>query len=214
MSNVIKVITYQPITIDNIKTSQFTKKGTLTAQIRQQVITKTSYPAVNTNDGVTSDIFAGEFENVGIGKEYSNTENRVAFITVPDTCTVQMLQNKLNGLVQAGKQPVIMKIVSNRPILTDNQKASIASQLKTMDDYANTQAIRFSKHNTEGNANKLILDDNQNVLYKRTFFQADKVADVNTCDPNDTYVSPQLEEEMKAVLITNSVLQDSNNGLF
>lgn len=186
---------YSKITIDSVNASRYQKAGTLTCQLRQVVNTVTTYPSVQLSDGVSDSLFgASEFTNVSEGQSYENSETRIAWINVPSGTTVQAVQAKLDALYAAGKQPCIMKVVSNYPILTDNQKIAIDRNLKSMDDFANSQVIRYGSNHA--NAGSLILDDNGNAMYKRNFFQADMVEDENRCSADNVYTSTEIAAEL------------------
>lgn len=188
---------YGKISIDSVQASSYQKAGTLTCQLRQVINTKTTYPSVQLSDGVSDSLFgSSEFTNVAEGQTYENNETRIAWINVPSDTTVQAVQAKLDALYSAGKEPCIMKIVSNEPILTDNQLNAISRGLKTMDDFANSQVVRYGENHPNGNV--LILDDNGNPMYKRTFFQSEMVEDENRCSADKVYVSAEIAEELSA----------------
>jgi hypothetical protein len=192
---IIREKNYAKITIDSVSASSYQKQGTLTAQLRQVVSTKTTYPSTQLSDGVSDNLFgASEFTSVSAGQTYENSETRIAWINVPSNTTVQGVQAKLDALYSAGKQPCIMKVVSNEPILTDNQLNAISRGLKTMDDFANSQVVRYGSNHA--NAGALILDDNGNPMYKRNFFQLDKVEDENRCSADKVYLSTEIAEEL------------------
>ena len=77
------------------------------------------------------------------GQTYTNSEKRVAFINVPTGTTVQMVELKLKQLVDSGKEPCIMKVISSEPILSDNQKAAMTKGFKTLDEFADSQVVRY-----------------------------------------------------------------------
>ena len=194
---------YSKITIDSVSASQYQKAGTLTAQLRQVVTTTTVYPSVKINDGMSDSLFgSSEFTQVEEGQTYENTENRVAWINVPAGTTVQAVQAKLDALYAAGKEPCIMKKISNHPILSDGQKTAIAKGYKTMDDFANKQVIRYGgNHQLAGS---LILDDNGNPMYKRTMFIGDKVEDENDCHPDNVFMSAEIAAEASTSAVDNT----------
>lgn len=207
MSNVTKTVTRGPVTIDKISVSAYQKDGMLTAQLRQQVTIETTYPAPSNSDGITSNLFADEFSSKG--KTYSNTENRVAFLIVPSHITVQILQARLAQLMTGGSNPGIMKVTSSSPILTDNQVYAINEGLKTKDQFADSQVVRYSDKNTEGKAGQLILDDSGNPIYKRNFFIDNVTEDVSRGDSEGVYMSAQIETELaslRANIVDNGLL--------
>ena len=186
---------YGKITIDSVQASRYQKAGTLTCQLRQVVNTSVTYPSTQLSDGVSDNLFGtSEFTDVEAGQTYENSETRIAWINVPSGTTVQAVQKKLDDLYAAGKEPCIMKVVSNFPILTDNQKIAIDRNLKSMDDFADSQAVRYGSNHA--NAGALILDDNGNPMYKRNFFQADMVEDENRCSVDNVYLSTNIASEL------------------
>ena len=191
---VTKNVSYGAVTIDSIKASKYQKSGTLTAQLRQIVTTITTYPSTQISDGMSDNLFGASEFNVADGKSYTNTENRIAFINVPDTATVQVMEQKLAALIAAGKTPCIYKTISNSPILSENQEVAIVKGFKTLSDFANAQVVRYGKNHE--NAGALILDGNGNPIYKRTGFKADKVEDSNDCGHSEVFMSAEIKEEL------------------
>jgi hypothetical protein len=188
---------YGKLTIDSVQASRYQKAGTLTCQLRQVVTTSTTYPSTQISDGVSDNLFgASEFTDVGEGQTYENSETRIAWLNVPAGTTIQAVQSKLDALYAAGKEPCIMKVISNEPILTDNQRNAISKGLKTMDDFANSQVIRYGSNHS--NANALILDDNGNPMYKRTFFLQEMTEDENRCSAEDVYLSSEIAAELSS----------------
>jgi len=204
---VSKKVSLGELTIDSVKASKYQKAGTLTVQFRQVITTVTTYPSTNISDGISDNLFSMNEFNVGEGKSYTNTETRIAWINVPDTATVQVLNAKLAALVAAGKTPCIAKKISNFPILSENQEVAITKGFKTMDDFANSQVVRYGSNHA--NAGALILDDNGNPMYKRTYFKEDKVEDENDCGMSEVYISSEIGAELAA-----SVEQDDTIALF
>ena len=191
---ITKNTTYGDVTIDSVKASKYQKNGTLTAQLRQVIKTITTYPSTVIGDGVSDNLFDDNEFSLSEGKSYENEETRVTWINVPDTCTIQVLQQRLDNLKAQGKQPCIMKVVSNEPILTDNQKNAIDRGLKTKDDFADKQVVRYGK-NSE-NQGALILDSEGNPMYKRNYFFKDRVEDENHCGVSEVYLSSKIAEEL------------------
>ena len=207
LMQVTKKVSLGKLTIDSVKASKYQKAGTLTVQFRQIITTVTTYPSTNVSDGISDNLFAVSEFNVGEGKSYTNTETRIAWINVPDSATIQVLNAKLDALVAAGKTPCIAKTISNSPILSGNQEVAITKGFKTMDDFANSQVVRYG--NNHANAGALILDGEGNPMYKRTYFKEDKVEDENTCGMGEVYFSSEIGAEL-----ASTVEQDDTIGLF
>lgn len=200
---------YGKLTIDSVNASMYQKAGTLTAQLRQVIKTKTTYPSSTISDGVSDNLFSMNEFDIEDGQTFENSETRVAFINVPAGSTLQMVELKIKALEDAGKKPCICKVISNEPILTPNQEAAIAKGLKTLDDFANSQVVRYGTNHV--NAGQLILDDSGKVMYKRTFFKASHVEDENNCGTGEGYMSPAIAEELNAVVDS---VEEQVNGLF
>lgn len=204
---VTKKVSLGKLSIDSVKASKYQKAGTLTVQFRQIITTVSTYPSTNISDGISDNLFAMNEFSIGEGKSYTNTETRIAWINVPEGATVQVLQSKIDNLIATGKTPCIAKKVSNYPILSENQEVAITKGFKTMDDFANSQVVRYG--NNHANAGALILDSDGNPMYKRTYFKADKVEDENDCGNCEVYFSSEIGAEL-----ASTVEQDDTIALF
>ena len=85
-----KTVKRSAITLDSIGAGEFTKKGTLTAQVRQVITTVSMYAAKQT----TTEMQGGLFSQAAFGAEfmdkpYESIENRVAWIPVPENTTAE-----------------------------------------------------------------------------------------------------------------------------
>lgn len=192
------------ITLDKISVTDFQKKGTKTAQIRQVVTTKSFYPSQKTGSNLQANIF--NTEDFGFKEqEFESTENRMAFIPVPENITNEAVIAKLEAAYASGA--TIYKALSNHPILDDNQVYAIDNiDTVTKDKFANSQVVRYPENEetkANGTAGQLLLDNNGKVQYRRTFFwntaQDDK--DIRTAVATDVYVSAEIKAELEGASI-------------
>jgi len=177
------------ITIDKVYAGAYQKEGTITAQLRQAVTTTAFYPSKQ----ITNSLQENPFQMTDFGfeeKEFANTENRVAWIDVP----VGVTSDDVLGRI--AETACLYRIMSNRPILSDNQVYSIEVGLKTMDDYADSQVVKFG--NGHENAGQIILDTNGKPQYRAIFYSNTAKADVEmrTEIANDFYASAQISAEL------------------
>jgi hypothetical protein len=189
--NGIKTVTeIYSIMVDEVKVSEYQKKDELQAQLRQKrVITKT-YPSTKvTNSLQTATIF--DIEAFGFDEEdHTNEEFRMAWVPVPAGKTAKDVQAMLDKMTEAG----IYKILSNKPILTDEQQYSITQGQKTMDDYATTQAARYPD-NHDLYPGQLILKDGR-VQYRATFFTDVPKDDIDYRGKVEEYRTADIEAEL------------------
>lgn len=189
-----KVVTKTPISVDKVYAGDFQKEGTKSAQIRQAVKTVSFYPAKQITSSHQDNPFAlGEFGFEE--KDYENTENRVVWIDVPANCSIDDVLAKLP------KESVLFRVLSNRPTLTNHQVYSIEANQKTMDDYANSQVVRFGNgHEKEG---QLVLDANGKPQYRCIFYSNTAKEDIDgrTEHAEDFYASTQIRVEMSGAQV-------------
>lgn len=194
-------ISKSAIVLDEIKKGENQKAGTLTAQLRQKITTKSTYPSKKVDNNLQDSLFSIEafgFE----GKDFTSEENRVAWIPVPEVATKDQVQAMLDKANANGA--CIYKVLSNAPILTDDQKYAIQAQLRTMDDFANAQVVRYPE-NTQVNgvdvSNQLVLDKAGNVQYRRTFFSATSKEDIDQRDANNIFMSMEIAAELEGASV-------------
>lgn len=198
-----------PITVDHVMSSQFDKPGTQQAQIRQQITVKSYYPTAQIVNSKSDNLFArSEFSTLS-EREFTNVENRVTWMIVPEGTTAADVESRLKQHPKA----IIYREISNRPILTDNQMLALNAGLQTMDDYANRQVLRFAEGTTDDEtgedlSGQLILDPNGKVQYRVNFFSMDGKADVDhrNKDKADFYASPEIMEEIGAGNLLNQTM--------
>lgn len=198
-SGVKKVVSVSEITLDKLGVSgEFQKPGTITAQIRQIVRTESSYPEKKVTSNLQANFFATEDYGFG-SKDYSNDENRVAFLLVPENATEAIIIAKLQTANAAGG--CIYRVLSNSPILDDNQKYAISAALRTVNQFANSQVVRYPKtaeNDLKGLSGKIWTDAAGNIQYRRTFYWNTPQEDVDLRDASKpVYMSPEIAAELK-----------------
>ena len=199
-NKIVKQSTVGPLLVDKVYEAQYQKEGTLTAQLKQTIETKSLYPSKSVTSNMQDNPFAQE--DFGFTpQEYNSSETRVAWIPVPAGSTVESVTAQLEKI--AGR--TIQRVLANRPILSDNQKYAIGAGQTTEDIIAASQVLRFPD-NHETTPNKLILDKNGKIQYKANFFRNTKVEDLDyrTEAKDDFYASKELLEELNAGIATNS----------
>lgn len=178
------------VTIDKIEPAKF-KKDTLQAQLRQIFTTVSAYPSQK----VESDMQKGLFATSEFGfteQTFESVENRIAFLFIPQGTTKEALEAKLK--VANENKAIIYRVLSNKPILDENQKAGITAGQTTEDIIGDAQAVRFPKgHAQEG---LLIKDKNSNVQYRRTFFWDSPKEDVDLRNTTDVYLTEKIAAEV------------------
>ena len=187
---------------------EYQKAGTKTLEVRQTVTTVSKYPSARVSNNLQSNIFATEefgFEN----QEYVSKEERVAWILVPEAATEEAIKAKLEAANKAGG--TLYRVLSNEPILSDDQLYAINQGLRTKDQFAERQVLRYPDNETtraEGTANKIILDVHGNVQYRRVYFWHEPKADMDLRDPNKVYTSPAIAQEVADLKLQNIILEN------
>jgi len=182
--------------ITRVYKSDWQKEGTESAEIKQTIETKSFYPSKSVSNDMQDNIFATE--DFGFAEqEFLATETRVAWIDVPLGTAVDAVKEQLTKFPNA----TIYKVLSNKPVLTSDQKYAVANGITTLDGIGDRQAVRYSeKHDVADLRGKLILDNNGKIQYRQTYFS--KVAkgdiDARTADAEDVYMSANLKAELEA----------------
>jgi hypothetical protein len=176
--------------VSRVHATAYQKEGTLTAEIKQTVTTKSYYPSKSVSNNFQDNPFStAEF---GFSeKEYATPERRVVWIDVPTGSTVESVVAKLASLPSA----TIYKILANHPIISDSQAYAIKAGLTSMEAIADKQAVRYPDGHAE--AGKLILK-NGKPQFKGNFFKATACEDqdLRTADPADFYATPKMKAEL------------------
>lgn len=200
------------IMLDKIFEGEFQKKGTLSAQIRQEIVTKSFYPSKKVSNEARGNIFTTEdfgFDST----EFESKETRMDWLPVPENATVEQVQKLLDAAYAGGA--TIYRVLSNQPIITSDQAYSIEQGQKTLNDYANAQVVRYPEGAKVKDANgveqdvsnQLIVDKDSNVKYRKTFFWKDLVngeihADSDLSKGTTTcYKTPEIKAELEGASV-------------
>lgn len=171
----------------------YQKDKTLTAEIKQTVKTSSFYPTKSVSNDMQDNVFGIKDFGFQENEPYENIETRVAWIDVPTTSTIESVVESLKGFPNA----TLYKVLSNRPILTSDQKRGIAGGLTTMETIANRQVVRYP--DSHRNAKSLVVDENGKVQYRQIYFKRESVADMDlrTSDVADVYLTEEIKNELE-----------------
>ena len=206
------VKTYHPIEVreEEIKTSQYTKAGTVQATLRQRVETVSYYPTTSLSNNMSDNLFSvADF--TGIQSDPRTTvENRVTWMTVPEGTTADQILARLQNYPEA----TIYRVLSNHPILTDKQTSALKAGLGSMETYAKAQLVKygfqpdgnpiFDEATGEVKSGKPILDfRTQKLQYKVNHFSLTAKDDINLKNdvPGDMFISQDVMENHGAALV-------------
>jgi len=186
----------------------YNQDGELTAEIRQEINTVSSYPSKQISNSMSDNIFGQEDFSQETHKptEYTNVEKRVAWLTVPEDSDEKSVTEKLKTFANAS----LFKVLSNHPILTEEQRYAISSGVTTKDIISESQVVKIptnDKTEQEGTANNIVLDPTGKVQYRSVFFSADGTKeddDRRNPEPTDFYLSSSIETELNAQLEDDS----------
>jgi hypothetical protein len=184
-----KEVTKTGVTIDKVYVGDFQKEGTKSCQLRQVVKTISYYPSKQ----IKSNMQDNPFSIVDFGfaeQQFPNTENRVAWIDVPMAATQDDVLAKLPTT------SCLYRVMSNRPILTNNQAYAIDEGLRTMDEFAATQIVRYG---TESEfAGQIVKDENGKPQYRQIFYSnvAKEDSDLRNAVASDYYASAAIVAEL------------------
>lgn len=192
MSNAERTeVTKSKISFSRLFTNNYQKQGSKTLEIKQEIRTTSFYPSKKFDSNLQDSLFSNsEFDGTE-EKEYSVTETRVAWLLVPAEKTESEVKQMINAL---SSEACIYKYLSNQPILDDNQLNAISNGLRTKDQFAMSQIVRYPDNHA--NANELILDPNGNIQYRRTFFSKTSKEDIDTRGSGDVYIPEEIAHEI------------------
>lgn len=191
MENTItKDVHASAVSVDKVYVAEFQKEGTKTAQLRQEITTVTSYPSKQVASNLQNNPF--NLSDFGFSTDdYSNTEKRVAWIDIPAS-----ISETTDVLGKISKDSCLYRIMSNSPILSENQKYAIDQGLRTLDQYADSQVVRYGDNHAQ--AGQLIKDDAGKPQYRAIFFWNGPKNDVDlrTGQADDFYASASIAAEL------------------
>jgi hypothetical protein len=193
-NEVVREKSFAPITVARVFKGDYQKEGTLTAELKQAVTITSHYPTRAIVNSLQDNIFSAEdfsFEP----ETHVNVETRVAWINIPENASINDVETRL----KKAKKAVLYRIMSNRPILTDNQQNAINNpDLEAeLDTFALTQVVRYGEDRGDL-AGKLILDRNGKVQYRSVFFSSEPKEDEDrrNADLEDVYIPEEIHAEL------------------
>lgn len=194
-----------PITVNADKglyKAEYQKDGSVTAELHQSVTTTSYYSSKKVDSNMSDNLFGTQ--EFGYGEQkFESTENRVSWMIVPISATLAEVTKRVTEAFEKGAR--LYKVLANKPVLDDNQKYAIEQGLKTMDDFANSQVVRYPETDgttANGTAGKLVLDNAGNVQYRRIFFSATTKEDLDLRNAEEVFVSPEIKAELQGVEAT------------
>lgn len=184
-----KTSSFSPVIVESVERNRFNK---LQAKL-SSIETITSVYGLKTGvSSLDSQIFpANAF---GTGETYTNESKRVFFLTVPESLdTVEKVQEYLKKFPNLH----LYKILSTKPILSNEDIAAINSGKLSLDTKANQQIVR----NAEGK----IVPFKGKPQYKRICLSIEFREDEDLRNSEDCYTSSEIWEEMhpKTEEVTN-----------
>lgn len=187
-------VTRSKISFSRLYKASYQKEGSKTLEVKQLIKTTSHYPSKKYNSSLQDGLFS-ESDFGAETNTYTQEETRVAWILVPENKTETEIKLMINNLPNS----CIYKVLSNEPILDENQKQSIATGLKTKADFANAQVVRYGDNHEK--AGQLILDTDGNVQYRRTFFSKEVKADEDYRGVVEVYMSREIEMEFEGASV-------------
>ena len=191
------IIEKSEVEVTDLEVSNFQKKGTKTATLKQTIKTTSYYPTKKITSNMQDNIYdLSDFGEDFKPEPYENTRVAVAFLNeVPEKETLENMQRKMKNFPNA----CIYRVLRNEPFLTDNQIYAVEKGLKTKAEFAEKQVVR----NAEG---KLVLDKNGKVQYKCSFFSSTEKEDLDwrTEDPEDMYMTDSIELEYNEAILLSA----------
>lgn len=192
-SKIRKEVSVSNISVSRVYQTEFDKEGTITAELKQTVTTKSYYPTKSVSNSLQDNIF--DASDFGFQEqEFESKDTRVAWIAVPIGSTPESVSKQLESFSKAN----IYKVLSNHPILSEEDKFAIEDPTLevTKELIAEKQAVRYSKDHEK--AGQLVLDINGKIQYRRTAFSKSGHEDIDkrTVNPSDCYLTDVLKAEL------------------
>ena len=201
-SGIRKETAKTPVALRRVYVADFQKEGSKTVELGQEVTTTSFYPSKkvssNLQDGLASPAEFGYAEQA-----FPNVENRVAWVLVPTAMDDAEIAKRIAADSTNGS--CIYRVLSNQPILDENQEYAIEAGLRTKDQFADSQVIRYPENNNtiaDGTAGKVVKDGSGKVQYRRTFYSKAPKADIDNRDGNEFLSENLLVELQGASVVT------------
>lgn len=176
-----KTSTFSPVVVETVEKNQFS--GKLQARISSIETIISVYGIKNGASSLDSQIFSTK--DFGEGETHKNESKRVFFLSVPDNMdTVEKVQEHLKKFPNLH----LFRILSNKPILSNEDLASINNGKLTLDTKANNQVVR-------DNEGKIVPFEGK-PQYKRICLSTEFREDEDLRNSGDAYTSSSIWEEM------------------
>lgn len=195
MEQVRKEIYRSPIQVTQVYKSEFQKPNSLTAELRQEVVTTSYYPKANMSNSLNDKIFTTK--DFGIDDQtYKSKEIRVAFLNVPESLDTP---EKVQAHLAKFPELCLYRILSNKPILSEEDLRAIEQGFISIGTKAEAQVVRYP--DSSATPGKLALTKAGKVQYRRvaisTSFKDDE--DLRNDNPEDTFLTEDLKAELNNV---------------
>lgn len=125
--------TVSPIVVSRVYVSDYQKEGTMTAELKQTIVTNSTYDD-RKDDGLSDSLFEGIQSQT-----HKTTETRVYWGNVPAGSTVETVEEQLRKYPQA----CLYKILASTPIVSDSEQWGIDKQFTTLESIAERQLVRY-----------------------------------------------------------------------
>lgn len=195
MEQIRKEISRSPIQVSQVYKSEFQKPNSLTAELRQEVVTTSYYPKANMSNSLNDKLFASE--DFGVKDEvYESKEIRVAFLNVPESLDTP---EKVQAHLAKFPELCLYRILSNKPILSEEDLRAIEQGFISVASKAKSQVVRYP--DTSETPGMLALTKAGKVQYRRvsisTSFRNDD--DQRNDIPEDTFLTEELKAELNNI---------------
>jgi hypothetical protein len=198
VSNVRKEVKVGAIEVSRVYPGNYQKEGTLTAELKQTIETKSFYPSKSVRNNLQDNPFGNEefeFEE----QVFDSKETRVAWIDVPAATfdTEEKVAKRMESIPGA----TLYRILSNKPSISDAQQAGITSGQTTLDIIANAQVVRYPKNTKVGDTDvsgQIVLDVAGKPQYRGIYYSNTPKSDIDirTADVADFYTTPEITAEL------------------
>ena len=164
------------------------KQGSKTVELVQYIKTVSYYKSKQYNDNLQDSLFA-EDDFDAPEQEYTNTETRVAWVTVPSKYSEEQIVAMVKKFENTA---CIQRVLSNHPILTEGQERAIASVELDFDlnDVAMSQVVRNKQE-------EVVLDNAGKIQYKKNLFFKTEKEDVDLRGNGEEYQPDFLLAEVE-----------------
>ena len=192
-NNVRKEVIDQPIVVSKIYKATYQTEGTMTAELKQTVITKNFYPTKSVSNELKDSLFSVAELGIPEGEPFESTETRVTWNDVPLDATIKSVTEQLKSFPEAR----IYKMLSNQPIISSSQQAAIDQGLTSLEKIADQQAVRYPLSNEK--SGQLVIS-NGKPFFRVTYLSLTNEKDTDTRDANqeNVFMTAKMRQELSA----------------